>query len=303
MTKQLLDFSGVFPPVPTPFDEEGEVAPVKLLANMRIWNQFQLRGFVVLGSNGEAPLLSPDERIAVLSAAREGIPPDRLFIAGTGGQSTKETVELSRRAQAIGVDAVLVLPPSYYRPRMTRQALVRHYSTVADAVEVPLLVYNMPACTGIDLDAETVAAIAQHPNVIGIKDSSGNTAKIAEMRTLLGPSFQILAGSASFFLPALSVGAVGGVLALANIAPQACIDIRKAFLAGDMRTATEIQVRMVPANTAVTSGGGVAALKLALDLLHLYGGPVRAPLLGLDPAGSTALRETLARAGIGRMCQ
>lgn len=295
MTAQL---NGIFSPIPTPFDSEDEIAQSALVKNLTHWNQFALRGYVVLGSNGELVLLDEQERLQVLKAARSAIPAGKILIAGTGCQATRQTIVLTKKAAAIGADAALVLTPSYYRGQMTPQALIQHFHAVADASPIPVIIYNMPACTGIDLAAETVAAMAKHPNIIGIKDSSGNIVKIGEIKRLVGSDFQLLAGSASFLLPALSVGAVGGILALANIAPGECLAIYQHFLNGELEEARALQVRMIPVNTAVTRSFGVPALKAAMDMLDLYGGPVRAPLSPLSESTKRELRDILVQGGI-----
>ena len=294
----MIQLGGLFPPIPTPFTAKGGLALSALKKNLAYWNQFDLRGFVVLGSNGEFIFLSGQEKLKVLETARTATPPDRLLIAGTGCQSTLGTIELTEAAAKIGADAALVLTPSYYKGRMTPEALVRHYQAVADASPIPVLIYNMPACTGIDLDAATIAAIAAHTNIIGLKDSGGNVVKMGDVRRLVGPEFQVLAGSASFLLPALSVGAVGGVLTLANIAPEQCLAIHQYFQNGEWKQAREIQVRMIPVNTAVTRGWGIPALKAAMDMLGLYGGPVRQPLLPLSEDMKRELRAILVEGGI-----
>jgi len=299
VTRDLEDLKGILPPIPTPFDRRGAFARDRLRDNFRAWNRHALAGFVVLGSNGEGVLLSPDERLDVLRAAREDIPDARWMIAGTGCPSTRETVELTRHAARIGANAALVLPPSYYRGRMTREALVRHYAAVGDAAEIPILIYNMPACTGIDLDAGTLVAIAAHPNVVGIKDSGGDVVKMGAIIGALGPGFRVLAGSAGFLLPALAVGAVGGVLALANIAPAQCLSIYDHFVSGRAAEAAELQRRMIPVNTAVTHRWGVAGLKAAMDLLGWQGGPVRAPLVDLTRPEVEELAVILQDGGLG----
>jgi 4-hydroxy-2-oxoglutarate aldolase len=293
-----LRLSGVFPPILTPFDARGAVDARALVANLQHWNSFGLRGYVVLGTNGEAALLDLEERAHILEVARGGIPDDRLLIAGTGCQSTRATIELTARASRLGADAALVLPPSYYRAQMTRDVLRSHYHAVADSSGIPVLIYNMPACTGIDLDIEAIAAIAAHENIVGIKDSGGDVAKLGAIRERLGEAFTVLAGSGGFFLPALSVGAAGGVLALANIAPRECLEIQERFLAGDWVGASELQLRMIPLNSAVTNRWGVPGLKKAMDLLGLYGGPVRPPLVKLAAAHVAELRRTLEKAGL-----
>jgi 4-hydroxy-2-oxoglutarate aldolase len=296
--RDVTDLRGILPPIPTPFDGDGAFARDRLYDNFRVWDRHALAGYVVLGSNGEGVLLSPEERLDVLRAAREDIPGDRWMIAGTGCQSTRETVELTRQAKRIGADAALVLPPSYYRGRMTREALVRHYSSVADEAGIPILIYNIPASTGIDLDAETVVALAGHPGIIGIKDSGGDVTKMAAIREALGTEFRVFAGSAGFLLPALAVGAVGGVLALANVAPEECLGIQREFAAGRVAAAAEIQARVVSANAAVTQRWGVAGLKAAMDLLGRYGGPVRPPLMDLTEKEIAELSAVLERAGL-----
>jgi len=292
------DLSGVYPPIPTPFDTNGAVAYDALRENIERWNRYDLSGYVVLGSNGEAALLSTEEKGRLLEAAREAIPGNKLLIAGTGCESTRETISLTCRAAEVGADVALVITPQFYDGKMTPQALVSHYDAVADASPLPVLLYNVPKFTHVDMAAATIARAARHPNVAGVKDSSGNITKLADTVRLTGAAekradFQVLAGSAGFLFPALCVGAVGGVVALANIAPQQCIDIWRWFKAGWWNQAADLQREMVPVNTAITAGYGVAGLKAALDMLGYYGGPVRAPLLDLDEEEREALRQIL----------
>lgn len=300
--QRALDLSGVYPPIPTPFDVSGSVAYDALQENIKRWNAYDLSGYVVLGSNGEAALLDDEEKVRLLEAARQAIPEDKLLIAGTGCESTRATISLTRQAAESGADAALVIPPSFYDGKMTHAALLRHYNAVADASPVPVLLYNMPTYTHVDMAATTVARAAEHPNVIGIKDSGGNITKLADIVRLTGgvpegrstlPAFQVLAGSAGFLFPALCVGAVGGVVALANIAPQQCINIWRWFTSGWWNQAAETQRQMVPVNTAVTATFGVPGLKAALDMLGYYGGPVRPPLLDLGENEREALRQIL----------
>ena len=298
MTQPPLQLDGIFPPIPTSFDDGGNVSARSIRLHIEYLNPFDLRGYVVLGSNGESVLLTEEEKLSVFESARDVIPQEKLMIAGVGCESTAQTVTLAKRSAEIGVNAVLVITPSYYKNRMTPEALNVHFRTVADACPVPVVVYNMPACTGIDLSAETVAALAEHPNIIGIKDSGGNIIKIGQIIRMANSDFQVLAGSASFLLPALSVGAVGGILALANIAPAECLAIRKHFMDGDLEKARELQVRMIPVNNAITREGGVPALKAAMDMLGLQGGPVRQPLLPLSDEEKERLRTILHDGGV-----
>lgn len=298
MRDSRLDLGGIYPPVPTPFDAKGAIDIPSLRFNLEFLSGYDLRGVVLLGSNGEAVHLTMDERVALLESVRPLIPHDRLMIAGTGCSSTIQTIELSQRAADAGADAVLVLPPHYYKSQMTDDVLVRHYHAVGDACPVPVLLYNMPACTGIDMSADTISAIATHPGICGLKDSGGNVAKLGSLAERLGSEFQILAGSAGFLLPALSVGAVGGVLALANIAPAQCLSILEHVGKDEWKAARTVQTRLVDVNAAVTSRWGVAGLKAAMNLLGLHGGHVRAPLQALSESNTARLADILTASGI-----
>jgi 4-hydroxy-2-oxoglutarate aldolase len=288
-----MNLEGIYPPIPTSFRENGDLAVDKMQENLRRLSAFDLAGFLVLGSNGELIHLTHEEKVEVYRSSREAIDKNKLMIAGTGGQSTRETITLSVTAAEAGADAVLILHPYYYKGQMTQSALVDHYHEVADVCPVPVIIYNMPANTGMDLEAAQILAIADHPNIIGVKDSGGNVAKMGAIVHSAKPGFSALAGSAGFLLPALSVGAVGGILALANIAPQKCIDIYRAFRQGDIEKAKSGQLSAIALNTAVTRGWGVPALKAAMDHLGLYGGPGRKPLQPLEESLKPKLFELL----------
>lgn len=277
-----IDLKGIFPPLPTAFDDQENLALDKMQANILALSKYDLAGFLVLGSNGELVHLSEEEKIEVYQGCRKAIPEDKLMIAGTGGQTTRETIRLSIAAANAGADAVLVLNPFYYKGLMTTNALVAHYHTVADACSIPVIIYNMPANSGLDMNADQILAIANHPNIVGLKDSGGNITKIADIIARAKPGFQVLAGSAGFLLSAFTVGAVGGILALANIAPQQCIDIHQHFQNKDIDKARKLQAAMIPVNTAVTSRWGVPALKSAMQSIGLYGGMARKPIQAIN---------------------
>ena len=295
---QSLSPSGAFAPIPTPFETDGTVALDKLSENIGRWVQTPLAGLLVLGSNGEFTYLSDKEKLDVLKAARQAIPKGKLFIAGTGCDSTRSTLKLTEQAAAIGADAAMVITPMYYPGKMDARAMRRHYLYLADHSPLPLLLYNMPANTGVDLAAEIVVELAQHPTIVGIKDSSGNIVKIGDIIRAAPPDFTVLAGSASFLYPALAMGARGGIMALGNIAPGQCDLIYRYAQKGQHHKARELQLNMIPANTAVTTRFGVPGLKLALDWLGYYGGPPRSPLGPLDNAQQQALRAILVDGGI-----
>jgi len=278
----MIELNGIFPPLPTSFDKKENLALDKLKDNIVKLCQYKLAGFLVLGSNGELINLTEKEIHNVYSASRKAIPSDKIMLAGTGAQSTRETINNTKAAANAGADATLVLNPFYYKGLMTQQALITHYHEVADATTIPVIVYNMPASTGLDMDAETIIKISTHDNIIGMKDSGGNIIKMGAIKKMAKPGFQILAGSAGFLLPALTMGAIGGILALANIAPEKCISLYDDYFAGNLKDAQKTQLELIPINAAVTAKWGVPALKAALDYLGLYGGLARKPLLPIN---------------------
>ena len=294
----MISLQGIFPPLPTAFDSQQALFTDKMQENIRYLSRYDLAGFLVLGSNGELVNLTYKEKCHVYEQCREAIPGDKLMLAGTGHQSTYETIQACRDAARAGADAVVVLNPSYYKGLMNRKALTEHYLAVADASQVPVIIYNMPANSGLDMDADTIADISTHENVIGLKDSGGNMVKMGTIIDRVRPDFQVLAGSAGFLLPALSLGASGGILALANIAPDACLDIYGHFLNGNLERARQGQLNAIPLNTAVTRQWGVPALKEAMDHLGLYGGPPRSPLLTVSTEVRSALHRLISERDI-----
>lgn len=295
-----MRLTGVFPPLPTPFRNDGELDAGPLALLVERLNEAPLAGYVALGSNGEAPHLSAEEASTVIRTVKRWAAPGRLIVGGTGRLSTKATIEATLRAAGDGCDAALVLPPFYYRAAMTPESLRRHYETVADRSPIPLVLYNVPANTGLNLPPEVVAALSRHPRVAGIKDSSGDVGQLAELvRLTRGPKpFDVVSGSFGSTLPGLSVGATGAILAVANVAPFECATILELFSQGRVAEAREIHMRLLPLARAVTSRFGVPGLKAALDLLGRSGGVPRLPLLSLDPAGVREVERTLREAGL-----
>jgi 4-hydroxy-2-oxoglutarate aldolase len=294
----MRELTGVFIPVPTPFRGE-VVAADRLRANLGRWNETGLDGYVLLGSTGEFPLLSEAERDAVLAAAREATPRDRLMIAGTGADSTVLTIGQTRRAAEIGADAALVITPHYFTRAFTQSpAQIRHYLAVAEASPIPIVLYNDPANTGVNLEPDAVARIAEHPNVCGIKDSSGNIAQDAQIIHLTPKSFHVLVGSAAALVPSLAIGSSGGILALAAVAPREYVEIHALARQGRWEEAKALAARMILADRGVPGRYGIGGLKAALDLLGFYGGPCRAPLGTPDGDAIEDIRESLASAGL-----
>lgn len=283
-----MSLRGIVPPLVTPFLPDGSLDLAAFEANLESLSAFDLAGFLVLGSNGEAASLEEDEKLALVRAARR-VAPDRFLLVGTGMESTRATIALGRRVADAGADAVLVLTPHYYKSRMTAEALRRHFEAVADASPVPVYAYSVPAFTGLPWPPGLAPALAAHPNVAGMKESSGDVGLLSRIVASVPASFRVACGNAPVLYPALCAGAAAGVLAVANCAPRPTIALLRAFEAGDHARARRLQEALAPLASFVTAGHGVAALKLAMDLVGRRGGSVRAPLL---PAPD-ALREEI----------
>lgn len=298
MAANPLSLRGILAPLPTAFDAGEGLNLDRLARNVRRWNEEPLAGYVVGGSNGEFPLLTPGERLEVLRAVVGARAPGRLVIGGASMEATAATAELARAVAGAGADAVIVVTPWYYKGKMTAAALVAHYTEVADASPVPVIVYNMPANTGVDIPLPAVVELSRHPNIVGIKESLPDVVKIGRMARSSSPGFQVLAGSGGFLLPALAAGAVGGVLALANLAARPLDRLMQSFARGDLAAARAAHFELIELNALVTERYGVAGLKAALDLLGFYGGPVRRPLMGVSSAEREEIRGALVEAGI-----
>jgi 4-hydroxy-2-oxoglutarate aldolase len=289
-----MNLSGVFAPVPTPFDRNDRVDAARLKAALGRWVSRPISGFVVLGSNGEAVLLDEDESDRVIAAAREAVPRGRPFIVGTGRESTRATVGATRRAAALGADAVLVRTPAFFKTQMTNDALVRYYTAVADASPVPILLYNFTAVTGVNLQPVAVSRLASHANVIGMKESGGDIAQIADLVSGTPNDFRVLAGSTSTFYPALCVGAAGGILALACVVPEACTRLFALTASGHHHDARALQRQLIPLARLLGPTYGVPGLKAALQIVGYDVGIPRPPLCPVPEAGVAALKELLA---------
>ena len=286
-----MNLRAVFPPMPTPF-KDGEVDEAAIRTNVRHWMTTGLGGIVALGTNGEAALLDEDEGDRVIAAARVEVPRGRVLIAGVGRESTRATIAAARRAAAAGADAVLVRTPSFYRSHVQAPALVAHYTAVADASPVPTLLYNYAAFTGVNLSPETVARLAAHPNVAGIKETSTDGAQFADLAAAVPAEFTILAGSAPGVYAALCAGAGGAILAVACVTPELCLELVDHARAGRYADALACQQRLTPLARAVTTGFGIAGLKAAMDLCGMIGGAPRPPLTPA-PEGAIATIRTL----------
>jgi len=295
MTK--LDLSGIFPPVPTPF-EGGRVAHDKLASNVKKWCATGISGIVVLGSNGEYVYLSEKEKCETVKTVADAVPEGMTVIAGTGCESTDRTIELTCDCAEKGAHAALVISPHYYHGSMGNEALARYYIDVADKSTIPVLLYNVSKFTHINLDAGLVAELSKHPNIAGIKDSSGNVAQLGEYLNMADPDFQVMVGTAGALFGALVSGCAGGVLACANVAPRECVKIFEFSKAGEYEAARDLQLKLLSVNRAVTATFGVAGLKAALDMLGYFGGEPRRPLLPLNGKDRLQVRKILEQADL-----
>jgi 4-hydroxy-2-oxoglutarate aldolase len=296
----VIDFGGVLIPAATPFDaRSGEVDLLGFRTNLREWLAHPVRGIVVGGSTGEAVLLDEDERLGLLEAARGVIPADRLLVAGTGAESTRLTIRRGREAAERGADAVLVQPPAFYRGAMTAERLRTHYLAVADASPVPVLLYQVPLrFSTVEFETGLVAELARHERIVGMKDSRGDLGRLGEIAEATPPGFQLLVGTGAKLYAALQVGAVGGILGVANLVPGASAGIVRAHAEGEGVTAGRLQEKVAPLHDGIVGAFGVAGVKRALDLLGMKGGDPRPPLASAGEAATERIRELLREAGV-----
>ena len=287
-----MKLQGIFPPIATPFDHNGDIYPAKVRHNVEKWNKTALSGYVVMGSTGESVMLTTDEKTAMWELVAQCAAPEKLLIAGTGVESVRETVALTNRAAEMGYKAALVRTPHYYKNLVNRAAAQElYFRAVADQARIPVIVYNFPQATGVDIPVEAVVALSEHPNVIGIKESSGNLAKVMQTIREARAGFQVLVGSAPTLWPSLLVGACGGILAYANAAPYSTIAIWEAYRAREDAAGLDWQNRIGRAAALVTVKHGIPGLKYAMDLNGYYGGPPRLPLCVPGEAAKREIEE------------
>lgn len=290
-----MKLDGIFAPLTTPFSADGSLALDLLRKNIGRYNQTRLRGYVINGSTSESVLLRWEEVYRIWETVKEAAAPGKMLIAASGAESTAETIEHTNRAASLGYELALVRTPSFYKPAMSDQTLAMHYLRVADASRIPILLYSVPIFTNVTIKAPLVASVAKHPNIIGIKDSSGNVAGIAAIIAAAPKSFQSLVGSSSTLQESLKAGAVGAILALANAFPEICVDIYEASRAGDSARASLLQKKLSAASEMFGTRYGIAGLKYALDRFGYFGGTPRPPLLPVNEMEQREIDAMLAR--------
>jgi 4-hydroxy-2-oxoglutarate aldolase len=290
-----MKLQGIFPPIATPFNHEGEIWKIKVQHNIEKWNLTGLAGYVVCGSTGESVMLTTEEKTQLWEWVAQYAAPEKLLIAGTGVESVRETVDLTNRAAVIGYKVAMVRTPHYYKNLINNAAAqMLYFRAVADQVKIPIFIYNWPQVTGVDIPAEAVAELSHHPNIVAIKESSGNLEKVMRMIREVKPGFQVLTGSAPTLAPSFAVGCSGAVLAFANAAPYATVSIWEAHRTREPEAALDWQTRISHAAYLVTTKHGVPGLKYAMDLAGYYGGPPRLPLTVPCPAAKKEIEEAFA---------
>ena len=291
----MIKLQGIFPPIATPFDRNGDIYPAKVEHNITKLNKTGLSGYVVCGSTGESVFLTTDEKLRLFELVAQHAAPEKLLLCGTGVESVRETIDLTNRAAEMGYKAAMVRTPHYYKNLVNNGAAqALYFRAVADGARIPLMIYNWPQATGVDIPAATVAELSHHPNIIAIKESSGNIEKVMQMIRETHPGFQVLVGSAPTLAPSFAVGAVGAVLAYANAAPYSTIAIWEAHRQREFDAAMDWQRRIAHAAVLVTTKYGIPGLKYAMDLNGYYGGPVRSPLSPVGPEAKAEIEAAFA---------
>jgi 4-hydroxy-2-oxoglutarate aldolase len=287
-----MKLQGIYPPIATPFDYDGNIYKAKVRHNIEKWNLTALSGYVVSGSTGESVYLTTEEKQKLWEWVAEYAGSGKLLMAGTGMESVRETVALTNIAADLGYGAAMVRTPHYYKNLVNNAAAqTLYFRAVADQSRIPIMIYNWPQATGVDIPVEAVVALSEHPNVIAIKESSGNLEKVMQMIREVKPGFQVLVGSAPTLWPSFVVGAVGAVLAFANAAPYSTITIWEAHRTREAEAAQDWQNRIGRASWLVTVKYGIPGLKHAMDLNGYYGGPCRLPLSPLTPDAKREIEE------------
>jgi len=293
-----LNLNGIFPPVPTPFDSRGNLDLEGLAGNVARYNQAGLVGYIALGSNGEAVHLTTEESTQVIRTIKNAATPGRTIVAGVNEFTSRAAIQAIQRASDLGADAALVVTPYYYKGAMTQDALLRHYTAVADSSPLPVLLYNVPQNTGVVIEPATIASLSSHENIVGIKDSAGNMAALADTVRRAIEGFLVMVGNGAIFYPSLVMGAAGAVLAVACVAPNACVELYEAVTANEHTKARELHNRIAPLSQLVTANLGVAGLKAAMEIAGFTGGPPRSPLLDVGEPGRQMIRAVMRDTGL-----
>ncbi|RGY99601.1 dihydrodipicolinate synthase family protein [Clostridium sp. AM58-1XD] len=291
-----LKLKGVLPPVVTPFTEGGDVDYDAFVSNIEKWNETGLTGYLILGSNSETCYLSREEKLELIRLSAEHRSEGKHIMAGTGLESIRETIDLTNDAAKLGAESALILTPSFFDASMDSAALIDYFTQVADHSDIPVLLYNVPKFTHVTIGMDAVQKLMEHPNIAGMKDSSGNVPQLAAMKHVVPEEFNLMVGTAGAWYSALTLDIKAGVHALANCCPDECVKIQELFEAGDWKASRELYQRVLPVNSAVTGAFGIAGLKYGCDLMGYRGGWVRSPLQPLSEEKKAALRKIFEKA-------
>ncbi len=293
-----MKLEGIFPPVTTPFDDNGCIEHNHLTENIERWNETEISGYLILGSNGEPVFLNEEEKLEIVNTTRKSIPSSKRMLVGTGLESTKGTIEFTIKVADCGADVAVVITPHFFRNDMSHEAFMKHYLKVADNSTIPILLYNVPPFTGVNLEVKTAAALSSYENIIGIKDSSGDIEQLSEIISLTrDKEFSVLTGSSIVLYPSLCIGAAGGIMAIACVLPERCLEIIRLYKDGNHTEARALQMRLIEPTIAVTSRYGIPGLKAAMNLFGYYGGKSRLPLLPISDAEIKNIKDIFTNSG------
>lgn len=293
-----MKLTGIFAPVPTPFCEDGSIDKEGWKKNLDIWKASALDGIVICGSNGELPFMTLDERVLLTEIAVKETGGKLQLMTGAHFPSTRETTECAKALASVGAEALLILPPHYYKGN--QYAIQKYFEDVADKSPIPIFIYNMPSNTGVDIEIETIISVSKHPNIMGIKDTSGNMTKLGYLTAAVSDDFAVFGGTGNWFLAALAMGASGGTMASSILYPNTCQRLFTAFKESKMSEAMELQAKMLPVSDVLTTRFGVPGLKAALESRGMVGGPCRAPLLPISDNGKKEILRVLENSGLDK---
>ena len=292
-----MKLEGIYAPITTSFFEDGEIHYDALKQNLEKWKNSGLDGLVVCGSNGELPFIEFEERVKLTHICKKEMQEKAHIVTGIHYPSTRETIACAKAVADAGCEAGLLLPPSYFKGQ-GMPGIIHYFETVADASPIPLILYNMPGNTGVNMDAATMLHLAQHPRIIGVKDTAGDMTQLGTLCARAPKGFSIFAGSGNYFLPALSFGVMGGTLAVANLYPVACRKLVDLYKAGAMEEARHLQYKLLAISDAITRRFGVPGLKVAMDSRNLFGGPCRSPLMPVSESVKAEILNILDKAAL-----
>ncbi len=289
-------FEGSFVALVTPFKDDESLDEAKLKELIEFQIDGGTHGIVPCGTTGESPSLSEEEHDRVIELTVETVNGRVPIIAGTGSNSTARTLRATEHAKAAGADAALIVTPYYNKPN--QQGLYAHYMKIADSVDIPIIIYNVPPRCGTDILSDTVAQLADHPNIVGLKEATGELKRSSELVSMCPDDFVVLSGDDINTLPILSVGGKGVISVVANVDPADIAETCNAFKAGNIELARKLHYKTMPLAVDLFIETNPIPAKTALMLMGKLNGKLRLPLAPLTPANQETLRQTLKDAGL-----